>query len=142
MAFNLKGSGNGDEYEGMAEINIIPLVDVMLVLLIVFMVAAPLSVTGIKIDLPQSKAKGAAIESKRVVLSINKQGDYYLSQQKVPADALKERLRVLFEGQENKTLYIRADRGVVYGSVVDAMGQAKMAGVDKISMITKPQSSS
>lgn len=135
MAFKFS---NSDDTEGLSEINIIPLVDVMLVLLIIFMVAAPLSVTGIKINLPASKAKGATIEKKRIVLSIDRKGEYFISRQKVSKDLLRGRLHQLFRDQKNKVLYIRADRDNNYGNVVDAMGVAKLAGVEKISMLTRP----
>ena len=135
MAFNFGGNedGNGD----LAEINIIPLVDVMLVLLIIFMVAAPLSIAGINVNLPTSKARGSRISEDRIVLSISQKGDYYFEKLKVPTAALPEKMKAIFEFRQNKELYIRADRGVKYGRVVDAMSAAKMAGVSRMSMLTK-----
>lgn len=135
MAIKLGGSedSNGD----LAEINIIPLVDVMLVLLIVFMVAAPLSIAGINVNLPTSKARGSRISEDRIVLSISQKGDYYFEKLRVSQAALPEKMKAIFEYRQNKELYIRADRGVKYGRVVDAMSAAKMAGVNRMSMLTK-----
>ena len=129
---------SNDDYDGdMAEINIIPLVDVMLVLLIIFMVAAPLSIGGIKIELPFSKAKSTTISENRVVLTINSKGQYFLDKLEIPAVQLRTRLHSLFNGRKNKELFIRADKRVVYGKVVDAMSAAKIAGVGKMSMLTQ-----
>ena len=137
MAFG-KFSIGEDESQEMAEINIIPLVDVMLVLLIIFMVTAPLSIGGIKVDLPFSKAKGGSVDESRVVLSINRSGGYFLEKLEIPAAALTERMKAIYEFRQKKELYIRADRGVAYGRVVDAMSAAKIAGVIKMSMLTQP----
>jgi len=129
---------NDDGNHEMAEINIIPLVDVMLVLLIIFMVTAPLSIGGIKIELPHSKAKGGSVDENRVVLSINRKGDYFLDKLQIPRLELEKRMKAIYEHRERRELYIRADTGVQYGRVVDAMSAAKMAGVGKISMLTQP----
>lgn len=141
MAFGRLGNDKNFESDtsDMAEINIIPLVDVMLVLLIIFMVTAPLSIGGIKVDLPHSAAKSTGIDEKRVILSINEQGDFYLDRVQVNAKALPDRFKTMFEGRDKKELYIRADRAVSYGRVVDAMGAAKSAGVLKIGMLTQAQ---
>lgn len=140
MAFKVRGGSSGDdhEYQDLAEINIIPLVDVMLVLLIIFMVTAPLSIGGIKVELPTSKAKSTSIDEDRIVLSINQKGEYYIEKMVVAPAALPERLRAIYEFREKKEIYIRADRGVPYGRVVDAMSAAKLAGVSRMSMLTQP----
>jgi len=136
MNFNASGS-NDEEHAALADINIVPLVDVMLVLLIIFMVTAPLSIGGINVELPASRAKSIAIDENRVVLSIGRNGDFFIEKMPIPAPALQERLKAIFEFRQKKELYIRADRDVVYGSVVDAMSAAKMAGVHKMSMLTQ-----
>ncbi|SMF33561.1 ExbD/TolR family protein [Pseudobacteriovorax antillogorgiicola] len=136
---DFKMDSGGDEVdEAMADINIVPLVDVMLVLLIIFMVTAPLSIGGIKVSLPTSKARSSSISEDRVVLSINQKGQYYIEKMEVTADALSSRLAAIYEHRQKKELYIRADKRVVYGKVVDAMSSAKVAGVGKISMLTEP----
>lgn len=137
MAFRIDSSGGDEENEEMADINIIPLVDVMLVLLIIFMVTAPLSIGGINVNLPTSKAKGKKIAEERVVLSINKSGDFFIEKSQIPRSALIEKFKAIFEFRENKELYIRADRGVDYGKVVDAMSAARISGVSKLNMLTQ-----
>ena len=135
MAFNTNDSDSQD----LADINIVPLVDVMLVLLVIFMVTAPLSIGGIGVNLPKSKVKIGALDQKRVILSVDKKGSFYLDKLKIERKQLEAKLKAVFEFREPKSLYIRADRGVHYGAVVDAMSAAKVAGVAKISMLTKSQ---
>jgi biopolymer transport protein TolR len=143
MEFKQQQSDGDDENGAMADINIVPLVDVMLVLLIIFMVTAPLSIGGINVDLPSSKARSRDMAEDRVVLSINQKGEYFIEKMEVPAGVLDIRLKELYQQREKKELYIRADKAVVYGRVVDAMSAAKLAGVTRISMLTqaptKPQ---
>jgi biopolymer transport protein TolR len=143
MEFKQSQSDNDDDNGQMADINIVPLVDVMLVLLIIFMVTAPLSIGGINVDLPSSKARSRDMAEDRVVLSINQKGEYFIEKMEVPAGVLDQRLKDLYQQREKKELYIRADKAVVYGRVVDAMSAAKLAGVTRISMLTqaptKPQ---
>ena len=134
MSFSL----GKDESEAMAEINIIPLVDVMLVLLIVFMVTAPLSISGIKVDLPVSQAKGTSIDEDRIVLSIGKGGEFFLDKIQIPAVSLPDRLKAIYAYRQKKEIYIRADGGVTYSKVLEAMSAAKTAGVQRMSMLTQP----
>lgn len=133
MAFQIKD----EDTEELADINVVPLVDVMLVLLIIFMVAAPLSIGGINIALPTSKAKTVSVDEDRVVLSVTKTGEFYIDKLRIESPKLQQKLRAIYEFRKKKSLYIRADRGVQYGAVVDAMSAAKLAGVGKISMLTK-----
>jgi biopolymer transport protein TolR len=137
MEFKSSQSDNDEESGHMADINIVPLVDVMLVLLIIFMVTAPLSIGGINVDLPSSKARSRDMSEDRVVLSINSKGQYFIEKMEVPAGVLDQRLKELYQQREKKDLYIRADKTVVYGRVVDAMSAAKLAGVTRISMLTQ-----
>jgi biopolymer transport protein TolR len=136
MAFQL-GPKDG-ENEDLAEINIIPLVDVMLVLLIIFMVTAPLSIGGINVNLPTSRAAPGKVSEDRIVLSVTKSGDFYVDKLQLSQESLPERLKAMFEFRENKDLYIRADRDVPYGRVIDAMSAARVAGISKMSMLTQP----
>lgn len=138
MAFGrLSHSKSEDEGEDIAEINIIPLVDVMLVLLIIFMVTAPLSIGGIKVELPHSKARAGGIDEDRIVLSISSKGEFYLDKVKIEDASLADRFKEIYRHRDKKELYIRADRGVAYGKVVDAMSAAKVAGVLKMGMLTQ-----
>ena len=135
--FNL-GSGDNDSAGDLAEINIVPLVDVMLVLLIIFMVTAPLSIGGIKVELPYSKARGSGVDEDRIVLSINNDGEYFIEKLNVKPATLEEKMKAIYAARKKKELYIRADEQVPYGRVVFAMSAAKLAGVNKMSMLTRP----
>jgi biopolymer transport protein TolR len=136
-----KTPSTDDDAGEIAEINIIPLVDVMLVLLIIFMVTAPLSIGGIKVDLPFSKAKGTHIDEDRIVLSINAQGLYFIDKLQIPEASLEEKFKSIYQFRAKKELFIRADQKVSYGKVVSAMSAAKMAGVSKLGMLTQTQGS-
>jgi biopolymer transport protein TolR len=122
----------------LTEINVVPLVDVLLVLLIIFMVTAPLSIGGIKVNLPNSKAGALKnIDEDRIVLTIDKSGAYFLDKMHIPAASLQTKLKAIYEFRQKKNLYIRADRNVAHGRVIDAMSAGKIAGVKKIAMLTK-----
>jgi biopolymer transport protein TolR len=136
MAFQT-GNQGGDN-EDLAEINIVPLVDVMLVLLIIFMVAAPLSIGGIQVELPFSKARGSSVDEDRVVLSINNSGEFFIEKMQIPEPTLEDKMKAIYQFRKKKELYIRADEKVVYGKVVHAMSAARLAGVTKLSMLTRP----
>jgi biopolymer transport protein TolR len=138
MAFGKMGpKTDNDSHDDMAEINIIPLVDVMLVLLIIFMVTAPLSIGGIKVDLPASKAVGTSVDEDRIVLTITKNGGFFLEKLEVAEAALPEKFKAIYQYRQKKELYVRADADVSYGKVVYAMSSAKLAGVSKLAMLTK-----
>ncbi len=137
MEFKAPQNDDDEDAGQMADINIVPLVDVMLVLLIIFMVTAPLSIGGINVELPSSKARSSGMAENRIVLSINAKGQYYIEKMEVPGPVLEQRLGEIYQNREKKELYIRADKAVVYGRVVDAMSAAKIAGVTKISMLTQ-----
>lgn len=139
MAFGNVGQQKSEDHDDLAEINVIPLVDVLLVLLIIFMVTAPLSIGGIKVDLPISKARGTNVDEDRIVLTINRSGGYYLEKQPVPEAVLEEKFKAIYEFRQKKELYIRADQGVPYGKVVQAMSAARLAGVSKLAMLTNTQ---
>jgi biopolymer transport protein TolR len=124
-----------------ADINVIPLVDVLLVLLIIFMVAAPISIGGINIDLPLSKAKGSLSDEDRVIVSINKDGDYYMDKSQIPSSAIGAKLKAVYMHRQKREIFIRADRSVEYSHVVDVMSAARLAGVTRISMLTQPPKS-
>ena len=137
MEFKTSHEDHEDDTGSMADINIVPLVDVMLVLLIIFMVTAPLSIGGININLPSSKARSTAVAENRVVLTINVKGDYFLEKVGIPSEVLEQRLAEIYANREKKEIYIRADKAVVYEKVVNAMSAARLAGVTKISMLTE-----
>jgi len=138
MAFSREKSGG----TALAEINITPLVDVMLVLLIIFMVTAPLMQSGIDVDLPQADTSAAPSGKEDKIITINKSGQIFLNGDDANAyttDALSGKLATMFTGQENKVIYLKADKSVPYGSVVQVMAACKSAGIDKIGMVTVPE---
>lgn len=131
MAFS---SGKGT----LSEINVTPLVDVMLVLLIIFMVAAPLIQQGVKIQLPQTKAVELNSQQAKLVLSIDAEKHLFLGEAEVSLADLEDKLKANAKLQEDKELYLKADRTLPYGFVVDVMATLQRAGVDNLGMITDP----
>jgi biopolymer transport protein TolR len=132
------GSGGGRSRRAMAEINITPLVDVMLVLLIIFMVTAPLIQTGVKVDLPNAKTPPVEAPDSKLVLSITKDSRLFLAETEIPYDALLAKLKTNAKLQKDKELYLHADKALPYGTVMQVMATAKAAGVDALGMITDP----
>lgn len=130
-------SSSGRHREMMSEINIIPLVDVMLVLLIVFMITAPLLYRGMDIKLPQAATSNIE-PTERKVLTVEKDQSVYLDKEEIGMAQLEERLRVLKGNSPDISLYLRADRDVPYGTVVHVMDLIKRAGIVKLGIVTEP----
>jgi biopolymer transport protein TolR len=121
----------------LAEINIIPLVDVTLVLLLIFMLTAPLMYRGIDVNLPKTSGKPTAVEE-RMVLTLTKEQAVYLNDKLVPAGTLEDHVRNAFKNRQDKTLYLRADQALQYGFVVETMDRVRRAGIEKLGMVTEP----
>lgn len=126
----------GDAGRFLAEINVVPLVDVVLVLLIIFMVTAPLMYRGIDIDLPRS-AVNTIKPDERVVLTVSRDRAIYLDKERIARMMLDETLTKLARSRPDLTLYLRADRDVPYGAVVEVMDAVKRAGIERLGMITE-----
>ncbi|WP_066555395.1 ExbD/TolR family protein [Croceicoccus bisphenolivorans] len=127
----------------MAEINVTPMVDVMLVLLIIFMVAAPLMVAGVPVDLPDSQADALDSKDRQVTVSLDEQGLIYIDETRVPAGAFADRLAAISpSGQTAPPVVLRADRALDYGRVVAVMGALNKAGFRQISLVTHGSSES
>ncbi len=122
-----------------SEINVTPFVDVMLVLLIIFMVTAPLMQQGIDVDLPDTTTQQLRIQDEPLVLTIDKKGAYHLGRREIAAADLKEKLEAIFEGRDSKEIFLRADENVAYGFVVKALAAAREAGATKLGMVTEPE---
>jgi len=121
------------------EINVTPFVDVMLVLLIIFMVTAPLMTQGVEVDLPTTKTvKNLPQDSEHLVLSIKKDGKLFLDEYQVSQEELGEHLKRLVAKQK-KQLFLRADKEVAYGIVVAVMGEIKAAGIDRLGIVAEPK---
>jgi len=140
MTFHLDGKYEiDDDYRNklspLAEINMTPFVDVCLVLLIIFMVTAPFAVSGVNVRLPQTQAKSLSISKESLILSITKNGSFYLGKNLINESNLVESIKKSTSGQENSAIFIRADKDVLYGKIMSAMVAAHRAGVEKIGMI-------
>jgi biopolymer transport protein TolR len=136
MAFSSSGGGGGSP---MSEINVTPLVDVMLVLLIIFMVTAPLMQQGVKVDLPQADAPPMKVTAdERVVLTLTKDGKAYLGKTEIPIDRVTEMIAANDKLKQDKELYLHADQSLPYGVVVKVMAAAKAGGADSLAIVTDP----
>jgi len=122
----------------VAEINVTPLVDVMLVLLIIFMVTAPMMTQGLEVDLPKTTAKSLRQQEEPLVVSVNAKGEIYLGKIEINSSLLRQQLSKLPEEKKQQPLYLRADKDVPYGLVVTVMADIKRAGFEKLGMITQP----
>lgn len=137
------GMGGGSSQKSrvaLSEINVTPLVDVMLVLLIMFMVTTPLMQQGIDVDLPKTSASGVETTDEPFVLVINAQQKMTAAEQPIAMPELREKLKAIFTQRKNKQIYIQADRKVDYGFVAEAMAEIRAAGIFNIGLITLPKS--
>lgn len=132
---------NGSHNRVLSEINITPFVDVMLVLLIIFMVTAPLLQQGLPVNLPEAAAPALKRTKTDVILTLQKDGSVFLGDDKatIPPDELEPRLAAIYSTREEKDLFIKADTDLRYGMVIKVMSLAKKAGVERIGMITQPE---
>ncbi len=133
------GSGND---QLMSEINVTPFVDVMLVLLIIFMVTAPMMVQGVDVNLPRTSSEPLKAEEDHLVISIKKDNQVYINDQLVDIGFLTEKLQKILENVDKRDLYLRADKDVPYGVVVNVMAKVKAAGITSLGMITLPEKNS
>ena len=124
----------------ISDINVTPFVDIMLVLLVVFMVASPMMVPGIQVDLPQTTAAPLSSDEKAVVVTVNKQGSIYLQDKVVDISFLNKRIAELLHNNKSARVFIRADKDVNYGTVVKIMSMIKASGFTKIALITNHES--
>ena len=140
MAIKVDSTSNGGSYQiggTLAEINIIPLVDVTLVLLLIFMLTAPLMYRGIDVNLPKTAGKPPATEE-RMVLTLTNEQTIHINDKVVPLASLEQTLRDLFKNRQDKTLYLRADQALQYGFVVETMDRIRRSGIEKLGMVTEP----
>ena len=134
----MAGVGSNDKL--MAEINVTPFVDVMLVLLIIFMVTAPMMMQGMDVNLPATTSEPLEAKEEALVVSINKDGQVFISEAAVDIAILGEKLLKILENKQDKAVYLKADRDVAYGTVIRVMSEVKAAGIEKIGMMTEPVS--
>ncbi|MDE1903264.1 MAG: protein TolR [Alphaproteobacteria bacterium] len=141
MAATLPGSRDAGtrsaRYRPMSEINVTPMVDVMLVLLVIFMVTAPLLTVGVPVDLPQTQAPAINEPKEPLVITIDSKGEVYLQNNKIDPKDLGPRLVAITNNNPNATIYVRGDRAIDYGRVLEIMGVVSSAGFTKVSLIAE-----
>ena len=129
----------GSTHRAISEINVTPFVDVMLVLLIIFMVTAPMMQQGIDVDLPETTTQPLRVRSEPLILTVKKGGKYYLARKEIPVAELRSKLEAIFEGRDTKEIFLRADQDAAYKLVVTALAAAREAGATKLGMVTEPE---
>ena len=148
VSFSMPGNGAGRyrrrSYRPMSEINVTPMVDVMLVLLIIFMVSAPLLTVGVPIDLPQTQASSLDQADKEpLAVSVNTKGQIFLQNSEIPLEELVPKLQAIAQarGGSDERIYVRGDRTVDYGTVMRVMGRLSAAGFRKVALVTEVEQS-
>lgn len=122
----------------MSEINVTPFVDVMLVLLIIFMVTAPMMTQGVDVSLPQATSEALPSDTEQLMVSVDNQERVFINDIQVSVDELNDKLKRILGGREGRQVYLKADKDISYGTVVRIMSEIKLAGVEKLGMVTLP----
>lgn len=131
------GRGRKRRHQPVHEINVTPFVDVMLVLLIVFMVTAPLLTVGVPVDLPKTAAAQMTDQVEPVVVSVNASGEVFIQETLVPRDGLVARLEAITEVKSDTRIFVRGDKAIAYGDVMAVMGMISAAGFDKVALLAE-----
>jgi len=131
----------GNNKEFMSDINVTPFVDVMLVLLIIFMVTAPMMIQGLNVDLPEATAKPLESEKEHLIITVDKDSRVFINDFQVTVDFLREKLEKILQGRTDREVYLKADKNIPYGIVVQVMAEIKAAGVEQLGMVTDPTDS-
>jgi biopolymer transport protein TolR len=132
MAFEGQSGGS------ISQINVTPLVDVMLVLLVIFMVTAPIIQQGVAVDLPKTRGSALADQEQPLVVGVTKQGSVYLNDNPIPIEELRAKLTAIAREQPGRRVFLRADAAVPYGDVVRVIAALKESGVERLGMVTEP----
>jgi biopolymer transport protein TolR len=141
MAFKIDSYQDHPDNVGtsLSEINVIPFVDVVLVLLLIFMLTAPMMYRGIDVDLPRAVRSAEPTEmEERMILTLTKDEEIYLNDERIPLIQLDTKLNSAFKHRKDKTLYLKADRKLSYGFVIESMDRIRRAGIEKLGMVTEP----
>ncbi|MDJ0985130.1 MAG: protein TolR [Desulfobacterales bacterium] len=123
----------------MSDINVTPFVDVMLVLLIIFMVTAPMMMQGMDVSLPEATAEPLESEKEHLIITLNTQHEVFINDFKVSVDGLGEKLTKILEGRSEREVFLKADKNISWGIVAQVMAEIKGAGVEKLGMVTEPE---
>jgi len=129
--------GSNDGF--MSDINVTPFVDVMLVLLIIFMVTAPMMLQGVDVSLPEATSEPLDSEKDHLIITIDQKNQIYINDYKVSVDFLSEKLAKILEGRDKREVFLKADENIPWGTVAKVMAQAKDAGVENLGMVTEPE---
>jgi biopolymer transport protein TolR len=132
------GSRSNSDRGTMSQINVTPLVDVMLVLLVIFMVTAPMMQQGVQVNLPKAETKALPSPEESVVVSVEKSGRIFINSSEIPAGDLRSKLSEMFASRTKKEVFLKADTDVPYGEVVKTMAEIKGAGIERLGMVTEP----
>ena len=138
------GGGSGGRFRRrrfspIAEINVTPLVDVMLVLLIIFMVTAPMLTSGVPIELPETKGQQLQTNKEPVTISVDKSGKVFIQETEIRLDEIAPKLKAIAKNGVEEQIFIRGDKGIDYGTVMRVMGRVKSAGFTKVSLVTETE---
>ena len=128
----------GNNKNFMSDINVTPLVDVMLVLLIIFMVTAPMLMQGVEVNLPQTTTKNIKTKEEPLMLTVNKEKEIFIEKHRIKLDNLEIKIQKIFQNRRDKEILLRADKEVPYGFVIKVIAKVKQAGIDKLGMVTEP----
>jgi biopolymer transport protein TolR len=128
----------GNNKNFMSEINVTPFVDVMLVLLIIFMVTAPMLMQGVEVNLPKTTTKNIKTKEEPLMLTVNKEKEIFIEKHRITLDNLEIKIQKIFQNRRDKAILLRADKEVPYGFVIKVIAKVKQAGIDKLGMVTEP----
>jgi biopolymer transport protein TolR len=131
------GKRHPGHYRPLSEINVTPFVDVMLVLLIVFMITAPLLTVGVPVDLPKTEAKSIAESEEPLVISVDSEGKVYIQETEVPFENLVPRLAAITDNKPDTRIYVRGDKALAYGRIMEVMGNIQVAGFSRVALIAE-----
>ena len=129
----------GSTQRQMSEINVTPFVDVVLVLLIIFMVTAPMMQQGVDVNLPKTTTQNLRVQEEPLIITVKKGGVYFLANTELSEEELAAKLAAILDGVEDRGVFLRADRDANYGAVVKALAAARQAGATKLGMVTEPE---
>jgi len=128
----------GNNKKFMSDINVTPFVDVMLVLLIIFMVTAPMMMQGVEVDLPKTTTRQIKTREDPLIITVNKKREIFLERHRLELDGLEIKIKKIFENRRDKEILLKADKDVPYGFVIKVISRVKQAGIDKLGMVTEP----